>query len=113
MQGEGILPISLTDVYIARAYRGVLADCEVSNTLIYSLIQKRYGVELAEVRQQITAVILENGAAEKLHSTPGAPALKITRHYFSESGELFEVAINLYPAERFIYSNNLRIETLM
>lgn len=110
VRGEDILPISLTDIYVARAYRGVLADYEDSNMPIHSLIQKRYGVEPAEVRQQITATILKEGDAEKLHSTPGAPALKITRHYFSEAGELFEVAINLYPAERFTYSNTLRIE---
>ncbi|WP_456388830.1 GntR family transcriptional regulator [Profundibacter sp.] len=111
VRGEDIFPISLTDVYIARAYRGVLADCEDNNNPIHSLIHKRYGVELTEVRQQITATILDNDEAEKLHSTTGAPALKITRHYFSEAGELFEIAINLYPADRFTYSNTLRIES--
>lgn len=110
VRGEDTFPISLTDVYIARAYRGVLADYEDNNNLIHSLIQKRYGVELTEVRQQITATILDKSEAEKLHSTAGAPALKITRHYFSGTGELFEIAINLYPAERFTYSNTLRIE---
>jgi len=110
MRGEDILPISLTDAYIARAYSGILADYSDSNKPIYSLIQKRYGVELAEIRQQITATILKESEAEKLHSTPGAPALKIVRHYFSEAGELFEIAINLYPADRFTYSNTLRIE---
>ncbi len=110
VRGEDSLPISLTDVYIARTYRGILADYEDSNMPIYSLIQKRHGVDPAEVRQQITATILEKDEAEKLHSTAGSPALKITRHYFSGTGELYEVAINLYPAERFTYSNTLRIE---
>jgi len=103
------LPMALTDVYIARAYRGVLGDIEGAGLPIWSLIEARYGVIPTEVRQQITAVTLGHDDARKLQATPGEPALRITRHYLSDPTGTYEVAINLYPAGRFSYSNTLRI----
>lgn len=109
MEG-GVAPVALVDVYIARAYRGVLDDVEGAGLPMWALIESRYGVVPAEVRQQITATTLGRVEAQKLHATEGEPALRITRHYLTELSEIYEVAINLYPAERFSYSNTLRIE---
>jgi len=108
---EGVAaPIALTDAYIARAYHGVLDDISGSVLPMWALIEARYGVAPAEVRQQISAVTLGRAEAEKLHAREGDPALRIIRHYLTEASETYEVAINLYPAERFTYSNTLRIE---
>jgi len=104
------LPMALTDVYIAQDYRDVLGDVEGAGLPIWSLIEARYGVIPTEVRQQITAITLGHDDAEKLQATPGEPALRITRHYLSDPIGTYEVAINLYPAGRFSYSNTLRID---
>lgn len=103
-------PVALMDAYIARAYRGVLSDIEGAGLPIWTLIEARYGVVPAEVRQQISATTLGRSEAEKLSAVEGAPALRITRYYSTEALEVYEVAISLYPAERFTYSNTLRIE---
>ncbi len=103
-------PVSLTDIYVARAYRGVLDDIEGAGVAIFTLIEQRYGVAAFEIRQKITATSLNADEAAILHATAGDPALKITRHYLSDASEIYEVAINLYPADRFSYSNTLRIE---
>lgn len=108
--GVDAAPVALIDAYIARAYRGVLDDIEGAGLPMWSLIEARYGVTPAEVRQQITATTLNRAEAEKLRVNVGDPALQITRHYLTGAGETYEVAINLYPAERFTYSNTLRIE---
>ena len=105
------LPMALTDVYVARAYRGVLDDIDGAGMPICSLIEARYDVIPLEVRQQITAVTLGHDDAMKLQATPGEPALRITRHYLSDPTGTYEVAINLYPAGRFSYSNTLRIDS--
>lgn len=105
------LPMALTDVYIARAYRGILGDIDGAGLPIWSLIETRYGVVPTEVRQQITATVLGVDDAAKLRATAGEPALRITRHYLSEPSGVYEVASNLYPAGRFSYSNTLRIDT--
>lgn len=108
--GADAAPVALMDAYIVRLYRGVLDDIEGAGLPLWSLIEARYGVSPFEVRQQITATTLGRSEAAKLHATEGEPALQITRHYLTDAAETYEVAINLYPAERFTYSNTLRIE---
>ncbi len=104
--------VALMDAYIARTYRGVLGDIDGADLPIWSLIESRYGVVPAEVRQQISATTLSRAEAENLSAREGDPALRITRHYLTEALDVYEVAISLYPAERFTYSNTLRIEHL-
>ncbi|WP_121066962.1 GntR family transcriptional regulator [Chachezhania antarctica] len=104
-------PIALTDIYVARSFRGVCDVVDDSGLPVWSLIEQRYGVSPAEVRQQIGAALLDEGAAALLRATPGDPALRVTRHYLNGSGATYLVAINLYPADRFTYSNTLRIES--
>jgi len=111
VRGADALPISLTDIYIASAYQSVREDIEGVRQPMYALIQKRFGLELSEIRQQISATTLQRHEAEALQADKGAPALRITRHYYSATSELFEVALNIYPAERFTYSNTLRVES--
>ncbi len=105
------LPVALTDVFVTGAYRDVQADVEGSCLPIWSLIETRFGVTPAEVRQQITATSLNAQEAEKLGAKKGDAALRITRHYQAADHEIYEVAINLYPADRFTYSNRLRVKT--
>jgi len=108
--GADALPVALSDVYIARAYRGVLEDIEGGVLPMWSLIESHYGVAPTEVRQQIMATTLNHNEAVKLHAEQGDPALRITRKYLTDNSETYVVAINLYPADRFTYSNTLRIE---
>ena len=108
--GPQARPMALTDAYIARSYRGVVGDIAGAGVPMWSLIKARYGVTPAEVRQQITATTLNENEAKKLDAVIGAPALRIMRHYLTGASEIYEVAINLYPAERFTYSTTLRIE---
>jgi len=109
MDGGGV-PVALMDAYIIHAYRGVLGDIEGAGLPIWSLIEARYGIVPAEVRQQISATTLGRNEAERLAAREGDPALRITRHYLTQALDVYEVAISLYPAERFTYSNTLRIE---
>lgn len=108
--GADSLPVALIDVYIARAYRGVLEGIKGGGLPMWSMIETRYGVTPSEVRQQIMATTLNHDEAAKLQAEPRDPALRITRHYLTDSSETYVVAINLYPADRFTYSNTLRIE---
>ena len=103
-------PIAMTDIYIARSFRGISEGIEAAHSPVWSLIERRYGVSPAEVRQQIGAVVLDDTQAELLHASPGDPALRITRHYATGAGETYLVAVNLYPADRFTYANTLRLE---
>lgn len=103
-------PVAMTDIYIARSFRGISGEIADSSFPVWSLIERRYGVSPAEVRQQIGGVVLDDMQAELLQAGPGDPALRITRHYATGPGETYLVAVNLYPADRFTYANTLRLE---
>ncbi|MFV0492698.1 MAG: GntR family transcriptional regulator [Pseudorhodobacter sp.] len=104
-------PIALTDIWIARPYRGVADGLVTPSEPIYAMIERRYGLTTAEIRQRVEAVILTDEATGRLGVAPGAPGLRITRTYVADSGEIYETAISLHPGERFSYTSTFRVET--
>jgi GntR family transcriptional regulator len=104
-------PIGWTDVYVDAAY-SELRDIvrETPDVLISSLIETRYGRRIAEIRQDIQAVLVPERLASELGAKPGTPALKIIRHYLDPAGEAFEISITIHPADRFTFSIRLRRE---
>lgn len=104
-------PIGWTDVYVDAAY-SELRDIvrETPDVLISSLIETRYGRRIAEIRQDIQAVLVPERLASELSAKPGTPALKIIRHYLDPAGEAFEISITIHPADRFTFSIRLKRE---
>lgn len=109
--GADVRPIALTDIFIARAYRGIEVDLVTPDRPIYKLIEDRYGVVAVAVRQTLAAVALEPDTARRLGVAAGSPGLSIVRKYVASSGEPFEIAVNLHPGDRFSYAMMLRMET--
>ena len=106
--GETV-PIALTDVYIARPYRGIVDDLGDLRVPIYSLIERRYGLRVVEVRQQVRAVNIGEADAARLHVAPGAAGLLVVRKYFAPNDELLEIGVSLHPGERFSYLSTQRL----
>jgi DNA-binding GntR family transcriptional regulator len=107
---ESAMPIGWTDVYIDAAFSeiGELVE-ESPDALISSLIEERYGRQIAEIQQDVRAfTITDAGLAEKLHVEPGASALKIVRRYLDADDELFEASVSVHPADRFSVFMRLR-----
>ncbi len=109
--GDDPTPIALTEIWIARSYRGVVDGVTTPSEPIYSLIERRYGLTTVEIRQNIEAVSLPPAATARLGVEPGAPGLRITRTYVAASGDIYETAISLHPGDRFSYSNTFRVES--
>jgi len=101
-------PLCRTIVYVNQRYADAVAAARTHNTAIFSLIESRYGVGIAEVRQDIEAVLLDEAAAGLLDAAVGSPALLITRRYFDAGRQLIELSTNLHPADRFRYAMTLR-----
>lgn len=102
-------PIGWTDVYVAEAYAGLREIVQASpNVLISELIEQRFGRRIAEIRQDIQAVLVPERLAPELAVAAGTPALKITRHYLDHVGEAFETSITWHPADRFTFSIRLK-----
>lgn len=108
--GDDPVPIALSEIWIARPYRSIRSALSDAKQPIYALLERRFGIVTGEIRQRIEAVILTDEAAARLGVAKGAPGLRITRSYVSASGEVFETAISLHPAERFSYSNTFSVE---
>jgi GntR family transcriptional regulator len=102
-------PIGWTDVYVIAAYSELRKLVRKSpDTLISSLIESRYGRRIAEVRQDIHAVLIAHELADRLQASAGSPGLKIIRRYFDPVGEMFEASVTVHPADRFVFSTRLR-----
>ena len=100
-------PTAWTDVYVDKAFGGVVRDIAVPKTAIYTLIERKYGETVVEIQQDIEAAIIPKDRAVVLGVKENSPALLITRRYFGTGGRLMEVTFNLHPADRFMYSMKL------
>jgi GntR family transcriptional regulator len=78
------------------------------DTLISSLIESRYGRRIAEIRQDVQAILIPEELADKLQAGAGSPGLKIIRRYFNPVGEMFEASVTVHPADRFVFSTRLQ-----
>lgn len=104
-------PICLTEVYIDPALSAVDAQFQKRPGAIYQLIEEMFGKEVVEVRQEISAVILDAQAAETLGVEPGSAALQIVRRYLDQGNRPFEVAVSLHPTDHFTYTMRIRRES--
>lgn len=104
-------PIALTQVFIVWPYRDVLKGVSAPDLPLYALIEQRYGVVVTEVRQQISAVAIDEESARVLGVEPGTAGLRVIRKYLNAAGNIMEVAVNLHPGDRFSHSMTLRLES--
>lgn len=103
-------PFSLTTVMLDARYAAVADTPRIQSRALFAEIEDRFGVAIAEVRQDIEAVALALAQASTLGVPAGSPALLITRRYFDPGHSLVELSRNLHPASRFHYSMTLRRE---
>ena len=99
--------ICWTEIYMRAAHRGAIKYVSQPDTTVYSILEKKYGVGVNEVRQDISACGLPAEAAAALDAPEGSPGLRILRRYLRSGGALIEASLSIYPAERFAYSMRL------
>ncbi len=101
-------PVGWTDVYFSDAYSEI-ADTIRKNpdTLISSLIEKKFGRKISTIQQDITAVIIPQELVQILQAVPDSPALKIIRSYRDHRGETIVHSVSIHPSEKFVFSTRL------
>jgi DNA-binding GntR family transcriptional regulator len=97
-------PIAWTQIFLPKAYGAVLDDAGSDRTLIYSIVEQRFGVVTRSVRQEISAVEISKPIAAALDVRPKSPGLAMLRQYVSDADEVFEVTWSIHPAGRYRYS---------
>jgi|YNPMSStandDraft_1061717.scaffolds.fasta_scaffold21491_3 DNA-binding GntR family transcriptional regulator len=102
-------PIGPVTALVAPRFAAVSALLpETLTAPIYSYIEKRFGVPVAEVVQEISAGLLP-AAVAPLFGKKGRPVgMRFVRRYLDAAGEVMLVSFNWHLAERFTYVTRLR-----
>ena len=92
---------------MARKYADVRKHMTDQTAGIFTLLERHLGVTLTRLEQEISAVAIDDKHAAELDAKPGSPGLFVLRRYFDPADELYQVAISLYPADRFTMKTQL------
>jgi GntR family transcriptional regulator len=104
------LPMSYVKIYVPPRYAAAQTKPPVSNTPVYQNIEKMFNVRVREIRQDVTATILDEELAAVLMATPGEAALQMTRFYYDANQSLVQVTVSFYPRSRYTQSARFRVE---
>jgi DNA-binding GntR family transcriptional regulator len=96
-----------TEIFVARKYADVRQHVTDQTAGIFTLLERHFGVTLARLEQEISAVAIDDKHAAELDAAPGSAGLFVLRRYFDAADELYQIAISLYPADRFTMKTQL------
>ena len=96
-----------TEIFVAKKYAEVRGHVTADTTTMFKLLEQHFGVTLTWLEQEISAVTIDERHAAELETVPGSPGLFVLRRYFDAADELYQVAISLYPADRFTMKTQL------
>ncbi len=108
-QTEGAtFPVCWTEYYINREFAGVGRLLQRHTGPIFPLIEDLFGQSIAEVHQEIAAVLISSVLADGLKVEAGTPALEVRRTYKMSDARVAQVTLNTHPATRFRHSITMR-----
>jgi len=108
-QTEGAqFPVCATEYYINREFAAVGRLLQRHSGPIFPLIEDLFGQSIAEVHQEIAAVLVSPALADALKVETGTAALEMRRTYKLSNGDVAQVTINTHPASRFRHSMTMR-----
>jgi DNA-binding GntR family transcriptional regulator len=100
-------PLATVSVTVHPRFAGIEPELPERGA-IYRLIEQRFGVEVAEVVQEISAGPMPPAVASALGRRPRATGMLFVRRYVLTDGQTLLVSRSWHPAERFTYSMRLR-----
>jgi len=102
-------PVAWADIYIDTAFGRILDDVRNRpDVLVSSLIEREFGLAIAEIRQVVSGMLIEAPLANVLGVTPGSAGLRLVRQYKSAGGRILEITDTSYPADRVSVSFQLK-----
>lgn len=101
--------ISWTEIFLAQEFSGLRNRIGREPRAIHQMILDEFGVAIAEIRQEISAVAIEPAIAAQLSVAPGSAGLHVTRRYLGPGEKLLQVSFSVHPEGLFTYS--LRLQT--
>jgi GntR family transcriptional regulator len=110
LDSDGKTPICFSLVFINEAFAEIAPLLKGQTGAVYSLIEARFGVTVADVEQEITAEPISRSAARALATSSRIWTVRVVRRYIGADGRLLLVSVNYHPGDRFSYSMHLRRE---
>jgi DNA-binding GntR family transcriptional regulator len=108
-QADGAsVPMCRTEYYINRTFAAVGRLLQRHTGPIFPLIEDLFGVNIAELHQEIAAVQLSAEMAAGLGVATGTAALQMERTYKTSDGEVAQVTINTHLSSNFRYAMTMR-----
>ena len=104
------IPICDSIVLVNAAFAGIADELEHGTGAIYRRIEERFGVEVAQVVQDISVCPMPAGSAKPLGKTLQDVAVCVRRRYLGPDGAVMLASVNYHPADRFAYTMDLRRE---
>jgi GntR family transcriptional regulator len=102
-------PVAWADIYIDAAFARITDDIRNHpDVLVSSLIEREFGLAIAEIRQVVSGMLIEAPLANVLGVEPGSAGLRLVRQYKSAGGRILEITDTCYPADRVSVSFQLK-----
>lgn len=101
------MPIATALVLIHPRFAAIGAELPARGA-IHAEIERRFGVEVREVVQEICAAPLPVPVAEVLGRKPRSVGLRFVRRYLDAEGETMILSLSWHSAERYTYVMRLR-----
>ena len=103
-------PIAAIDAYVHESLRDAATRVTPDEDTIFRQLERLAGIKIAQVTQDIQAVVASAEVARLLGLTKRAPCLRILRCYKDAEGQILEISANHHPGERFAYSMHIEVE---
>ncbi|OCB41318.1 GntR family transcriptional regulator [Mycobacterium malmoense] len=101
-------PMCRTEYYISRTFAAVGRLLHRHTGPIFPLIEDLFGVSIAELHQEIAAVVLSPELADGLGVEAGTAALQMQRTYKTSEGDVAQVTVNTHLSSSFRYALTMR-----
>jgi DNA-binding GntR family transcriptional regulator len=107
---RGATAICTTEIWLDAAFAALAPKIGKRRQAINQLVEQAFGHPTVEIRQEISATVLDATQAAWLGAAVDQPALRVLRRYLGPGGRVFEASVSVHPADRFAYAMRLRRE---
>ncbi len=100
--------IASSMIYVPDAFAAAVAELPRSSLPLFVLMERRYGHQIAQIRQSFSVASATMEEARELSLGAGAPVMCVERRFIDERGGLLEVSRSVHPADTFQYRMTVR-----
>lgn len=95
--------IASSTIYVPDRYGAALVQARDSALPVFVLLERGFGVRIAEVRQVLSVTTASTTEARDLRLRPGDAVMAIERRFLDAQGRLAEVSRSVHPGADFRY----------